>query len=222
MKKAMVVIVLLGLISGCNADTQAKLGELTTMVGGLNKQIEIYQEASKEIIDTLESAGIVDIEVVRKLNEINDEIDKVQPQMEIIAKAIDEAKLSDDTALATAQALQAANAASAPFNSYAAPAAGILGIATLVLGWIARNKAELVNVVSADNRKLNDEKWAANANNRTLTDEKWDAEQERDRIEAKYKAAKQGMEAFKLNNTDKAVELYEAVGKARERIGVET
>jgi len=43
---------------------------------------------------------------------------------------------------------------------------------------------------------------------------------EKETVTAKYTAHKQGTEAVKLSNPDVAKDLYDAIGKARERNGV--
>lgn len=142
MKKWTAVIVLLCLMSGCQENMTAKLGELTSTVRVLNQQVEGYQEASIEIVKSLESAGIVDEKLVAKLDKIHDEIDRVQPQMGAIVDAIDGAEASEDATLAIIKTLQAANSASTPFNPYAAPIAGVLAIVSAILGMVAKNKTD--------------------------------------------------------------------------------
>ena len=211
MKKLVMVIMVLCLMSGCNEEMQAKLGELVTTVGALNQQVEIYQEASKEIVDSLVVAEVIDKEHADKFDAINKEIDKVQAHTTVLAEAVKDAGVSDDPTLAIVQTLQAANAASAPFNPYAIPAGAALTVIGTILALIRENGKK--KAANSELRLQYDRNFVTENNLRKV-------ETERQDLEAKYKAANQGMEKYRLDNPVEGPKLYEAVGDARVRVGV--
>ena len=92
------------------------------------------------------------------------------------------------------------------------PAVGGFVSATImaVMAWLARKNAKISDGEAVESSA----QWIKSESARR------EIEAEHRRLEGKYKAANQGMEAFRLANTDKAGELYEAVGNARSKVGV--
>ena len=176
MKKWIVVIVLAVLAGGC-VPTADQIRGVGDDVGNLSILIDNLQAAVSE-------SQMVESE---KLNKINKEIDRIQPTVQEIANAMQEANYVDGDDIGNAiVAAQAVNAASAPVNPYAVPIGAGLTLAGLILEILRRKEKN-----------------------------------EKETAEAKYAAHKQGAEAFRMRaNKEVAVELYESIGKARERIGV--
>lgn len=102
------------------------------------------------------------------------------------------AKAIEESAKDPLKAAQAAIKASEPFNPYAKEMQLGLGIITIAAGWFANQKRKEGNDL-----------------NEMMTE-----------LETKYKAMKRGTENFKVENPDKAAELYANIGKERVNRGL--
>ena len=151
-----IMIVPLGVIAlalaGCQPveitpQQMANLGATTEKIA---EQMDGYQETADNIAAALEGAGLVDEETTAKLDKINKEIDRLEPQILEVAKAVKEAEYTGGEAVITAlEAARAGNRASAPFNKYAPVIdLGLLG-ATILAGFFGKKKATEARIAKA-------------------------------------------------------------------------
>ena len=93
-------------------------------------------------VDQMIADGLVAPEVAAEVEKVSAEIDRVQPQLAEIARAVADAEYSGGDNLTTLiEGLQAGNEASAPFNPYAGYIQLGLGGAAAIAAWLARQKA---------------------------------------------------------------------------------
>jgi len=107
----------------------------------LQQQVDTVQAAATQMTEDLAAGGIVDSDVVAKVAKLNKEADRVQAQINIIARALQEVTLTGNAAQDFIAQLQAANVASTGFNPYVVPVGAGLSILSLFLGWLAKRKA---------------------------------------------------------------------------------
>lgn len=123
----------------------------------------------------------------------SEKVDKVNENIDKIqsdVKAV--AKSIEDNVQDPVKAAQAAIKASEPFNPYAKEMQLGLGLITIAAGWFANQKR----------KEKNDLNLAV------------------EELASKYKAMKRGNEKFRIDNPDKANELYKNVGEERSRYGL--
>jgi len=157
MKKLITLAVLLIIstfaLYGCEqAITPADIQALTEQKEALQQQVDVLQEAATQMTADMQAAGILDPCTVAKVAKINAEADKVQLQVNNIAAALKAVQLTGDVTKDWLSMLQAANAASTPFNPYALPIAASLTLASFIFGLfqrkqVALSKAALTEVV---------------------------------------------------------------------------
>jgi prefoldin subunit 5 len=129
--------------AGCKSEglTPAQLQALAAQQEVLQQQVDTMQAAANKLSEDLAAAGIMDPDTVAKINKINEEADRVQAQIALIAQALQGVPLSGDNVQDFIAQLQAINAASAGFNPYVIPVGTGLTILTMVLGFFAKRKA---------------------------------------------------------------------------------
>jgi len=198
MKRLMLGIVLCVVLmfggAGCEERlTPETLQALAAQQEVLQKQLDTAQAAATKITEQMAAAGIVDEDAVAKLAKINEEADRVQAQIDVIAQALQGVPLTGDAAQDFIAQLQAANAASSGFNPYAVPVGVGLSILSIVLGWLARR-----NAAAAAKEKL---KYQAH---------KQGVERTMKEVSASPTAAVKGVETL----------LYTNIGEARADLGV--
>lgn len=146
MKKVTLGIVLLLslMLGGCLEDfTPEQMQALAAQNEVLQQRVDEMQAVALAVAAEIEAAEIVDYEAVAKLAKINEEIDRAQKQMKVIADALKGVPLTGDTAQDFIAQLQAANTASSGLNPYAVPIGAGLTVLNIVLGWLAkRNGAD--------------------------------------------------------------------------------
>lgn len=136
------VLCLMPLVGGCEEGlTGEQIKLFTGQMQQLSAKVDDFQKTSNETIKQLETSGLISKETIDKVEKVNSEIDKVQDQQADIAKAINEVQYGDDGIVNLIKAAQAGNTASAPWNPYAAPIAGILAIAEAVTLAFLRKKS---------------------------------------------------------------------------------
>ena len=127
---------------GCEESlTPADIQALAARQEVLQQQLDTAQAAATKITKDLADAGIVDPNVVAKVAKLNEEADRVQAQIDVIARALQGVLLTGDAVQDFIAQLQAANVASAGFNPYVIPVGTGLTILSIVLGWFARRNA---------------------------------------------------------------------------------
>ena len=123
-----ICVLLVVLAGGClpmAADIQKFSGEVQT----LTSKIDDYQREVTDITVLLERDGLISEEIVKKLDKANKEINRVQPSIIEIAKAVESADyVTGDDIGNLFKGAKVATIASAPVNPYAA---GIMGLLTL-------------------------------------------------------------------------------------------
>lgn len=147
MKKVMLgcVLVVALLLGGCDEEafTPEMIQSLAAQNEVLQQQLDNVQAVAREVAAEIRAAGVVDWDVKVKLDKVNEEVDRVQAQIDKIAQALQDVELTGDAAQDFIAQLQAVNAASAGVNPYVLPVGGVLTALSIVLGWIAkRNGAE--------------------------------------------------------------------------------
>jgi hypothetical protein len=215
-KSWMIVVVLLCAcmlpVAGCDEEqgiSSADVQAFASQVQQLNGRLDNVQVLGDQLKAGLQTTGIVDANLAAKYVKVNNEIDRVQPQVQQIAQAIKQAAFSpeDDTVTVLLKAAQAGNAASAPFNPYAVPVGIGLSLATVIAGFFAARERA---------KKAAAQEAAAKANAAAAENQ------------LKYQSMKQGTEATKMmllasekpEVREIAAELYENIGIARADLGV--
>lgn len=187
---AMLLVVVLGCAS-CDED---EIQQLTRQVEQLSANVDEYQEATGEVMETLGGYGLIDEDVIATTAKISEEIDHVQPQIAAIAEAIRMAEYSGGDDLTTVlEAIQTGNRVSGAFNPYALYVEAGLTAAIGILGLFARKKA--------NEAKASELKYKAH---------KQGAEKTMKEVSASEKAEVKAIEA----------KLYDNIGEARTRLGV--
>lgn len=157
LKNLFVVIILcinLFVFSGCNQPlTPAQIQQAAAEVNSLNDQAIAYQQQAVLIAKGLADANIIDPNMMAKVNRLNADADKVRAKISTLAAALQSVPASGNSNQDIITLLQQLNAASVPFNPYAAPTAGVLAIINLILMAIAKRKA---SQLAASNQALNE------------------------------------------------------------------
>jgi hypothetical protein len=135
-------------ISGCDSQklTPQQIQAVANYTDSLNAQLTLYQKAVNDMAATLAAGGVLDANDLSKLAKLNEEINRITPQIAAISAAVKagEYSQSDTDIITILKAAQAANQASAPFNPYALIIDAVLGAIILVLGLFAKNKSSLL------------------------------------------------------------------------------
>ena len=148
MKRVLLGIVLVVasalMFGGCEETfTPEQMQALAAQNEVLQLQVDSLQEDAAEIAAVLQATESVDADAIAKLAKINEEVDRVQAQMDILARALKDVSLTGDAAQDFIAQLQAANTASSGVNPYVVPIGAGLSTLSLLLGWLAkRNAAE--------------------------------------------------------------------------------
>lgn len=133
----MVLVLLLVGVSGCeNTDGQA-FEEFAIGIQTLSSRVDDYQEEMVKVVGMLEEDEMIDSTVVAKLTKINEEIDRVQPQVKEMAEAFKNLESGEfwDT-------IRTANAASAPWNPYAVPIGAALLLTEALTAMLLKKKSK--------------------------------------------------------------------------------
>jgi len=180
-------------VSGCEGNfTPEDTKLLADNTQALVSAVEEYQAIANDLTATLEKHNVIDVNTVAKIDKINEEIDRVQPQVMDIVKAIQEVELTGLAEVDWVEIARQANRASAVFNPYAVTIEAGLVVVGLLLGLWGRAK------------KKEAEQEAEKAETNRL----------------KYQAHKIGAERLSLEKPEVAPVLYDHIGKARADLGV--
>ena len=139
MKKVMLILLLCLPMMGCIEPVQVQ--ELAGRLDTLTKTTDSLQKAADSVTLALAEGEFVDPEVIDKVRKINEEIDRVQPQITSITEAVAKIDLEGEDWEQWLAVVEAANAASAPFNPYAAPIGAGLAVLSAVLGIFLKKKS---------------------------------------------------------------------------------
>lgn len=130
------------MLGGCEESfTPAQLQTLAARNEVLQQQLDKVQAVAVKIAAEIEAQGLVNEETLVKVAKINEEADRVQAQIDIIARALQGVPLTGDAAQDFIAQLQAANTVSSGFNPYVVPIGTGLTLLTMFLGWLAKRKA---------------------------------------------------------------------------------
>ena len=189
----LVVCVILAVgVAGCEEEkiTTSQIKEFAVQAEKWVTSMDEYQAVAGEMLETAKTHGIVGDTIVKKVEKVSEEIDRVQPQIADVVAAMIKADTSgDDEVTNWVKLIQAANQGSAPWNPYVIPIAAGTELALLLWGLIKRKQA-------VDNKQ----------------------EAEKNRL--KYQAHKEGVELTALEHTGVAADLYKNIGEARAYLGV--
>lgn len=144
MKRVMLGIVLVAalMFGGCEETfTPEQMQTLAAQNEVLQQEVDSLQVVAVEMEKELKAAELLDADAIAKLAKINEEIDRVQAQMDVIARALKGVPLTGDAAQDFIAQLQAVNTASGGVNPYMIPIGAGLSAVTLVLGWLAKREA---------------------------------------------------------------------------------
>jgi uncharacterized protein YoxC len=122
----------------------------------LTENLDDLQNVSKDMVLLLEKAGIVNEDIVEKVEKANEKIDENQAVVTNIATSVKDAPYTGDNVQDLIIGLRAANAASAPVNPYAIPIAGFLAVAELVTGFFLVKKSKEAKTVTTRLEKTNE------------------------------------------------------------------
>lgn len=151
MKKTIVLtmlIVLALVLAGCDdksSITPEQMKAIAASLESVSGQIDTYQLKVNALAGAVEGVPFVDADKLAAIKagipKINEEIDRVQPQLSQIAQAIQQQQLSGDGTQDWIALLQAGNAASAGFNPYAVPIGAGLVLLNVVFGVLLKKKS---------------------------------------------------------------------------------
>ncbi len=113
-------------------------------------QLEAYQQAVIQTAQGIKDANLIDAATLEKIKTLNFEADAVRAKIKILTTALANVKITGDNKQDLLNLLQQLNAASSPFNPYAAPTAGVLTIISLILGALAKQKASQAAAAEAE------------------------------------------------------------------------
>ena len=112
-------------------------------VNDLVLRVDAYQQVASAAIEQLQAQNIIDPNVAATVLAANADIDSLQATIRSVAASLQGAPYSDSGGLVTLlEAAQSANAASAPWNPYAAVIAAALTILSTVLGIAVKRKSD--------------------------------------------------------------------------------
>ena len=141
MKKIFLLCALLLCMAGCSMPAAEDYQDFSGEVQNLTTKIDAYQDEVREITQLLEKDGIINDEIVKGIEKVNEEIDRIQPIVVDIAEAIKTAPYTGDDVRDFFIAAKSGTAASSPINPYAAPMIGILTIAEMITLLILKKKS---------------------------------------------------------------------------------
>ncbi|HBG25943.1 MAG: hypothetical protein A2Y10_19335 [Planctomycetes bacterium GWF2_41_51] len=143
-----VIIIVTGLalaLGGCQMPNiqPDQLQSLAVQTEELSGKIDLFQEQTKQTLDSLKQNGTLDSNAVAKVEKLQSSIDSVQTKTAAIASAVKNAQYSSSDGLTTVlEGARAANAASTPFNPYAPLIEIGLGLAAALAAAIAKRNAQ--------------------------------------------------------------------------------
>jgi SMC interacting uncharacterized protein involved in chromosome segregation len=134
--------VMMPLFSGCQrAITAEQVQAAAAEVNDLNVQLGDYQQKITELAQSVADVNLIDAATLEKIQQLNAEADSVRTKIGILTAALANVQITGDDNQDLLNLLSQLNAASAPFNPYAAPTAGVLSIISLILGLLAKKKS---------------------------------------------------------------------------------
>jgi hypothetical protein len=156
--KKLIVIILLSMVlaggAGCLPEA-ADIQGMTDNVITLSNKVDDYQKEVGNIVTSLEKVGVINEELVAKVDKGNEEIDRLQPQITDVAIAIRDADYATGDDVGNLfKAAKAGVGASAPFNPYATPIIIGLGILETITLFFLKKKND--KVVASENKRLAD------------------------------------------------------------------
>ena len=137
-----VSIVVMFALQGCQLSlTPVQVQKAAAEVNSLNDRLTEYQEQVLIVAQGLADTNLIDPNLVIKAALLDQQINEARAKISILTAALRNVPLTGDDNQDLLNLLQQLNAASAPFNPYAAPTAGVLAIISLVLTAIAKKKS---------------------------------------------------------------------------------
>ena len=137
------LILLVGAV-GCEFEDGQAIKKFSGDVQLLSSRVDDYQVEVVKMTGMLEADNVIDSEVIVKLDKIHEEIDRVQPQVNEMAKAIENMEGEELWDIA-----ETINTASAPWNPYAIPIAAVLLAAETITAMFLKKKTEESKVNAA-------------------------------------------------------------------------
>ena len=116
--------------------------EVAADVNEMNARVDIYQKVATAAIESLVASGAIDPNGAKKVLAANADLDQCQSIVRAVAAGLHSAEYSGGVGLVTIiEGAIAANAASAPWNPYAAVIAAALTILSTLLGLQLKKKS---------------------------------------------------------------------------------
>lgn len=144
-KRILLLVALMALMfGGCDEDVSPQaVQQLATQVEQLTEKVDDSQVAFGEVTGILQDVGLIDEETMVKIEKVSQrEIDRVQPQVIGITKAVRGVQLGEDDIANWIAIAQAVNQASASYNPYAVPITAGLTLVGLIYGLYERSQAK--------------------------------------------------------------------------------
>jgi len=191
-------------LTGCdqvNSIDPDQVQSIAQDVNEMSARVDIYQQVATAAIEQLRDQNQIDPNVAKKVLAANDDVNQFQSIVRSVTAGLQSAEYSGGAGLVTIiEGAQAANAASAPWNPYAAVIAAALTILSTILGIKFKQKAA----------EAKSEREKAEASG------------------LKYQAHKQGVEkTMKQTSVSDVAEvkkveavLFDNIGEARANLGV--
>lgn len=147
------LVIFIGLaVFGCQSISTVDpnyVRDVAAEVNDLVVRVDAYQAASTAAIESLVISGALDPNKAAQILTANADVDKLQATVQKITAALQKANYGDGAGLLTLiTAAQSANAATAPWNPYAAVIAAALTILSTVLGLQLKKKSGEVTAVA--------------------------------------------------------------------------
>ncbi len=205
-KRILIVVMLLFVAAGCTELTPAQMQEWLAHSQELSGKLDTLQEVSIMNVEALNSIGVGNDELLAKVAKVNEEIDRVQPQILAVTDAITNSPLTGDTGQDIIAMVGAANAASAKFNPWAVPIGGLITLVSLVFGFFMKKKAAdetEMAIIAEDKAAKSDAKYQAHKTGVTKT------------IKELFNTDAADVTATRVDSN-----LYYNIGEARARNGV--
>lgn len=140
-------------LGGCDAVANVspdRVKAFAADVNEVNDRVDIYQAVGTAAIERLRDQKQIDPNLAERVLSANADIDRLQSVIASITASLQGAEFSGgEGIISLLEAAQSANAASAPWNPYAAPIGAALTILLTILGAYAKKKSAEASALAA-------------------------------------------------------------------------
>ncbi len=128
------------LLGGCEKYDPAVLQQYAAQADAMTAQIEALQASIAPALQEQLAGGLITPEQAAKVEKVNDEINRIKPQLAAITSAIKQIEYTGEAAEDTITTLQAINSATSTFNPWSALIAAILTATGFVVKIVQQSK----------------------------------------------------------------------------------